>query len=340
MKQKNSSTCKNCNNQVLMTNRIIYRNKSFCSENCKIRFAVNRSKTKYTEEDFYAECKICNLRAPTLGPHIRNHNISIEEYKNKFNCEIISKNYSKIFSEKIKGDKNPGYQHGGKLSVFSNNFIHFTEYSKEKAINASKITKTLNPHKENTKIEYYLNEGFSKKEALKQLTKRQTTFSKKICIEKYGEDEGLQIWKERQKNWQNNINSKSEAELKLINKKKMFKGGISKIENSIREELEKHYKIETQLVLRTKENKYFIYDICFKDKIIEVNGDYWHANPDLYKSDTIMKENLKAENIWIKDKIKKENAEKHGYKILSVWEKDIKDNKEKVIEECLNFLKS
>ena len=62
-------------------------------------------------------------------------------------------------SERASGENNPGYQHGGKLSAFSENFIYASEEVKENAIKASKKTKSENKHNENTTIEYYLHRG-------------------------------------------------------------------------------------------------------------------------------------------------------------------------------------
>jgi G:T-mismatch repair DNA endonuclease (very short patch repair protein)/ribosomal protein L40E len=61
--------------------------------------------------------------------------------------------------------------------------------------------------------------------------------------------------------------------------------------------------------------------------IIEFQGDYWHANPLKYKSGTILKirGRLKlVDDIWERDKIKKEASENAGYKFLAIWESDYK----------------
>lgn len=68
--------------------------------------------------------------------------------------------------------------------------------------------------------EYWILQGFTEEEASKKVSEAQTTFSLKICIEKYGEEEGYKIWKERQDKWQIALNSKSQYEKILINKKK------------------------------------------------------------------------------------------------------------------------
>lgn len=69
-------------------------------------------------------------------------------------------------------------------------------------------------------IEYYLERGMSKEEATIALKERQATFSKEKLIKKYGDKEGIKIFNERQKKWQETLNSKSDEEKIKISKKK------------------------------------------------------------------------------------------------------------------------
>ena len=48
----------------------------------------------------------------------------------------------------------------------------------------------------------------------------------------------------------------------------------------------------------------------------------------------------KASDIWEYDRKKKNALEKLGYKVKVVWESDYHKNPEKVIDECVEFLKS
>src|SRR5581483_3350474 len=51
-----------------------------------------------------------------------------------------------------------------------------------------------------TSIEYWLVRGYSEEEGRQQIEERKPlhVFSKEKCIKKYGEDEGIRIWQERQ----------------------------------------------------------------------------------------------------------------------------------------------
>ncbi len=58
----------------------------------------------------------------------------------------------------------------------------------------------------NTNIKYWLNKGYSEQESKELLSNRQRTFSKDICIEKYGFEKGTDIWEERQRKWLKSLN--------------------------------------------------------------------------------------------------------------------------------------
>lgn len=51
------------------------------------------------------------------------------------------------------------------------------------------------------RIEYWLKKGLSIEDAKKTISNSQRTFSKEICIQKYGNTEGEKIFEERQKKW-------------------------------------------------------------------------------------------------------------------------------------------
>ena len=98
----------------------------------------------------------------------------------------------------------------------------------------------------------------------------------------------------------------------------------------------KKLKVITQFSIHT-----FKYDLFLEEHniLIEYNGDYWHCNPKKYKPDYFhQKKKLYATQIWEKDKIKKELAEKNGYKLFIILEKDYMFNKEKEINKIISNL--
>lgn len=209
----------------------------------------------------------------------------------------------------------------------------------------AKSAATTNIRKVTSKrcVEYYIARGYLEEEAKKLVSEGQKYFSKDLCIKNYGEENGLKIWQDRQTRWQSTLNAKSEKEKLRINKLKLFKGGsISKGELQLFDELVKHgIDCRKQHAILKNSTQYYVYDIIYKNKIIEYNGDYWHASPKKYKETDIIKfpnKSIPVNEIWIKDKEKIKFAESQGYKVLVVWESNFRLNKEKVIKECIQFL--
>lgn len=81
---------------------------------------------------------------------------------------------------------------------------------------------------------------------------------------------------------------------------------------------------ESQKIIRLK-----IYDFFLPDYniIIEVDGDYFHGNPELFEEmNKMQKRNIKN------DKYKDMLARGLGYQLERVWENDLKNNYEQVKE--------
>ena len=138
-------------------------------------------------------------------------------------------------------------------------------------------------------IEYFVVRGYSESEASLMVSNNQTLFSKEICIEKYGLEEGTIIWRSRQDSWQATLNSKSDEEKARINRLKLGKGYVvSKAENILLQNLILTIpSIIHQFTLVDNDKKQYVYDFMFNNKIIEYNGDFWHCNPKLYASDFV-----------------------------------------------------
>jgi len=74
--------------------------------------------------------------------------------------------------------------------------------------------------KNNTTIEYWINKGYSPEIAKLKVKERQNTGSIQSYINRHGDILGTELFNERQKKWQTTLNSKSNAEIDLINYKK------------------------------------------------------------------------------------------------------------------------
>lgn len=255
-------------------------------------------------------------------------------------------------------------------------------FSKEESVKkVSKFQKTqekkVKNHTNDATIKYWVEKGFSKEEAIEKIKERQTTFSLKKCIDKYGENEGKLIFNKRQLKWQKTLNDKSPEEKIRINKLKgitlenmirkwgeidgpekyndwkcAIRGGvsnISKISQELFYELLKNIddKENVKFGKHNKEfyiiinNKIFYYDFKYKNKIIEFNGDLFHANPQMFnENDTpnFYRKDLTAKQIWESDNKKINNIKNKGYDVHIVWGKDYFENKQKSIDACLIFL--
>jgi len=199
-------------------------------------------------------------------------------------------------------------------------------------------------------LDYWIRKCDGDEETAKKLQKnRQITFSKEICIKKYGEIEGMKKWQSRQDKWQKTMKSKCFEEKVRINRAKTFKRSYSKISQELFKEIysviKKDFSVEDvyfATLKRTGEieddgvNQEFVVETLTKrtrmldfyipstKKCIEFDGDYWHR-----KKDSIKKDKERLEEI--------ENAVEK-IKFLFIKEKDYIHSKKKIIEKCIRFL--
>ena len=322
----------------------------YCSRSCEQTY---RKVINVKDKDKKVQCQICKVMySHNLTSHItRKHKMSCLDYQKNYKSPIISNEYFKNSSDRVKGDKNPAFNHGGKFSSLSKNFIYADK------VNTEEIKKKIgdsNKTNGNCKltVKYWLNKGYTEEEAKDIISKNQSTFSKEKCIEKYGEEKGLQVWKERQEKWQKTLNSKCPEEIERISKAKMCNGrGYSiisqslfqKIKNNI-DPLEKVYfatldcktnKILDHKQVRSNNNEYFYISLDKKDKfffdfympskkkIIEFYGDYWHGEKRGNKT---------------RDEARINKLNSDGFKVFIILEKDYRANPEQTVKKCLEYL--
>lgn len=195
-----------------------------------------------------------------------------------------------------------------------------------------------------TQIGYWLNKGFSEEEAKEKLSERQTTFSLDICIDKYGEEDGIKRFNERQDKWTNSLNEG--GNLKIGYSKCSQDLFNSLIDNYINEDLEGVlFAINGgEFKIHRDEGGVWMYDFVDlnRKKIIEYHGDMFHGNPKKYSANDFphpFRKNITAQEMWDKDKLKMECAKNSGFEILVIWDSDYRwGNKQKVIDKCLKFL--
>lgn len=231
---------------------------------------------------------------------------------------------------------------GQKMVSLKGCIARFGKEEGEKIWNEREGKRSENGKKGSANIGYWLNKGYTEQEAKKLRSERQSTFTLEKCIEKYGEEEGLLKFTQRQVKWQ-----------KTLYKNGKLKSGYSEVSQEMFYRLIEDININDlnyflfakkggEFVL-SDDNGFYRYD--FTDiknkKIIEYNGDDYHANPNKYSlSDkpNPFRKDLTAKDIWDKDENKKRLAENKGFSVFIVWDSEYKKNKENIINKCKTFL--
>jgi hypothetical protein len=179
-------------------------------------------------------------------------------------------------------------------------------------------------------LQYWLNKGYSEDEAKIKRSERQTTFSKEICVEKYGKEEGLKRFNERQKKWllSNKRSNFSKVSQKLFwevinNDNSILNNEIffATFDEGIKDESGKNYEYRLDVI-----ESFILPDFFDKTtgRIIEFDGVYYHR-----KSPQNDLREVKRDKMIIDS----------GYKILHVNELEYKKNKQEIIDKCVAFLK-
>lgn len=279
--------------------------------------------------------------------HMRGENyLCIEYYRLRFpelsEYELSEKlqNAQKIASKKqpkLKGADNPSHHSHTTLEERKSRSPKCIEFYQkrypDKTIDECeemrrehlRYTKSkITPEKISTRIEYWLSKGYSGDEVILKLKDRQRTFSLQKCIEKYGKEEGIRRFEQRQEKWMKSLHK--QLNTSKISQSILANGFI----DGIMEKLggEKEYQLGR-----------YSFDYRLKNILIEINGDYWHCNPQLYDSGFVNKILKRtAAQIWSKDNKKLDFAKSKGYKCLVIWENDINRDKDSEIQKCINFI--
>ncbi len=182
---------------------------------------------------------------------------------------------------------------------------------------------------------------------------------KKNCIKKYGVDNPIKLPEIREKIKQTNLEkygyenpmSSDEIKEKMFNTKLKRYGNpyytgintgtiFSKFEKSVLDFIKEKFSnliIEenNRTILNGKEIDLYFPEI---QKGIEINGDYWHCNPLIYKSTYINRKGKTAEEIWKRDNEKYNLAKEQKIELLIIWEYDWMHNKNIIQENIETFL--
>ena len=318
-------------------------------------------------------CPYCDKAFMSLSSHSKQahkkplltNSIKVSKYWSETNAANMFK----------PGSDNPAFKHGGRLSPYSLNFKNYA--SKEEADIKIKQVKEKNRESQLAgasvrTLNYYINQGLNEEQAKKALSDSQRKFSLDICIEKYGQDIGTQVWQKRQKNWQNSVQANTNID--YINSMKgrthsqhVAKFGLEKAnriksdrissvgfgkgsKESLRyfeplkewcmsvfdlEEKDICLGISSSKELMLNDNsKHYRYDFAIESLkiIIEYHGIAWHPKSEIDDWKSV-RNSISSKDKWFQDRAKKLVAENYGYRYLEVW-----SDEEDILNKCKHHI--
>lgn len=145
------------------------------------------------------------------------------------------------------------------------------------------------------------------------------------------------LWSESILSW-NSLTEEQKTKIIQKRSRKIVSCYNSSLERKIKNSLQKLNILYSEQFWINRKSYDFHIKIFNVNYVLEINGDYWHANPLYYKENDFINYPLgliKVKEIWDKDLIKKQNAEKYGYKTLYIWESELKNKSEIEIENLI-----
>jgi len=308
-------------------------------------------------------CHICN-QDMIFSTHIykcaKNHNLNITKQENRYNLLIYNYNFKELKSKKqlekfYNISSLPDFTKKFGIN-YPNTYFLLDYYKIPKRTMSESCTKIAEKKRKQTCLQKYgatnvlaKNTVFYEKRnnTVKEKYGVNNVFQLKDIIEKCNTKEahrktaiGWKKWyynltqDEKEKFLHNSIHSDTAKE----NTQKRPGYIVSKLEHKICEFLDllnitytRQFKLKKPKEVQGKyNNKNYFYDIYLNDYnlIIEVNGDYWHANPTKYNANDIILYIYgakTAQDIWDRDNIKNNYAINKGYNLIIIWENEIRE---------------
>lgn len=294
------------------------------------------------------KCPFCE-KIVGNDPHIYFCDKKITSDKREIKYLFISKNFPDISNKEILLDmyvtrlkslvdiKNT-YGIDFKSTIFLLDYFNI----EKRNISQSSIKISQNKYKK-TCMDKYGVDNVSKSEKIK--SKKAKTFLKNYGVDNIFKDSEFKKWiLENNFAWNTPSTEENEERVKkqtisikkywhkLTDEQKnkiMHYNGTSNLETIISESL--NYLSIGYTTQYPMKGRLFDFKVNNTNILIEVNGDYWHCNPLKYKIDEIVKfpgKEIKVSKIWEKDDKKRKIAEENGYKVVYIWENEIKESKD------------
>ena len=270
------------------------------------------------EQEF--KCEICGKKFKAItNSHLKNHNMTTLEYKELYPNSSFG-NFER-FEKWLHSEENR--KNCKKMSDKVYNNIEIRQKRKE----AVRKTTQSDEYKKNQSL---LMKEVAKSEKMKEFYSnskfRVTEWMKKSNFERwvilYGEEEALK----RQQSWsEKNILPSSSKDTKP-----------ELIFQDILEKLNIHF--EKQKSVGKYKCDFYIPEY---NLIVEIDGDYWHANPTKFvETSLIGPKNISAKAIWESDNQKSNFILNKGFNLIRYWENEIKNiSHEKVLEDIVHTSK-
>jgi G:T-mismatch repair DNA endonuclease (very short patch repair protein) len=280
-----------------------------------------------------------------------------ESKKGKPRPDLVGKEFSKETRKKIseahKGKKFSD-EHRANLSQSmkgrssSRNGVILSEESKKKISKANKGNPSpMKGKKHTTEAKQKMSE-FAKGRKDSEETKKKKSIAHNRPETKRKNSEAHMGKKHTEKSKQKMSISQNKPETLQKNRdrraKQVFPKEDTKPEKIVQIILKKHeINFEKHSNFKLKSGKNHQADILIEpNRVIEVFGDYWHFNPKKYDGQSIQKmrkKEIKVKEVWQEDKDIINGMQEQGYKVLVVWESELKDELEKTTKKILKFTK-
>ena len=234
--------------------------------------------------------------------HLKKHDMTCEQYKAMFPDASLG-DFSRFDSWR-NSEENKKHLRNNNEKVYSNlDIVKKMNDNKKAAMNTEQYKKKLSAAMK----KYAQTEEGKNRLSNKPVTARMKLSNFQRWVENFGIEEAIK----KQLDWQfkNVLPSKSrDTKCELIVADMLAAANIT-------------------FVRQLHVPRYYCdFYLPYYNLIIEVNGDYWHANPVKFsENDLIGGKKLLAREIWANDSKKIDSLKAMGYNVLVLWESNLKN---------------
>lgn len=248
------------------------------------------------------QCKVCSrIMKSITNSHLKKHDMTCEDYRNMFPDSSMG-DFSRFDKWRLSEENKQNMQRANKL-VYSN-----LEMREKRKRNLEAIMKTdsYKSSLSRSMKKYAQTDAGKRHHSNKPVTARMKMSNFQRWIEDFGMDEAIR----RQLDWQSKnvlpaVSRNTKPELQLAELLRV--SGINFV---------------SQMMLP---HVYCDFYLPEYNLIIEVDGDYWHANPEQFLPDDLIgPKKTSARQIWENDRKKEDRIKSHGHKVMRIWASSLK----------------